>query len=225
MAGAVQLDGARRPRFYMSASGLWVGKRLPKKSRRAELIGSLLGRELGVPVPPVGLCETRPEFVFSAWQDTPSHWARSKADLADNYESLGAALALDALIGNDDRNPRNILLQALERPGKSHMYTLHFIDHEGSLAGDLARLRGLEHEAEPGSLPPDYPTDVAVLGSAMEAAQCATEISETRVSALVAASCGGDPAAIQNKFVEALAERLDDASGIVETYFQKVHAR
>ncbi len=38
-------------------------------------------------------------------------------------------MALDALIGNNDRHLGNILLQALERPDDGNMFSLRFIDH------------------------------------------------------------------------------------------------
>jgi hypothetical protein len=221
----VKLHGACQPKLYLAGGLVWVGKRLAATRRRAEILGSLLGPELGVPVPRVGLCDDMPESVFSEWVETPGHWDLASAGVADNYDALGAGLALDAVIGNADRNPRNILIQPLEKQDKTHMCTLRFIDHEAAEAGDLRRLRGMGTSAHPGRLPGDYPTDFAVERACEAAAALAVEIPESRVRALVAASCGTESPAIQNNFVEALAERLGAAPGIAEAYFRKVVAR
>ncbi len=221
----IRLEGACKPKLYLAGGQLWVGKRLAAARRRAEVLGSLLGPELGVPVPRVGLCDSMPDSVFSEWVATPAHWDLAGAGVADNYEALGAGLALDAVIGNADRNPRNILIQPLEKQDKTHMCTLWFIDHEAAEAGELRRLRGMGNSAHPGELPGDYPTDFAVEQACEAAAARAAEIPESRIRALVAASCGNESPAIQNKFVDALAERLAAAPRIAEAYFRKVAAR
>lgn len=76
----------------------------------AEALGWRLARQLSVPVPPAAIGEPNGELSWlSYFLDGAMGWDETRADRLSNPDDLGAILALDAIILNEDRHAANIL--------------------------------------------------------------------------------------------------------------------
>jgi len=160
------------------------------------------------------------------YKETPEHWSIEVLPAVSDYEALGRMLALDAIIGNQDRNARNILFQPLEEARDGAMYELWCIDHEDALANNPGNLEGLEDRApRPGSLPLDFPLDQAIETGAIGAAQAATRVADSAIRAIAAEACLPGQGSGSNELVDALRVRCDNAEGILVNYFRALRSR
>lgn len=225
---SIALRGATRPTMQVDGDGrLWVAKRLAHERIRGEVVGFLLGRELGVPVPEIALGPPGSGLCLSHYKEAPEHWSIEVLPAVSNYEGLGRMLALDAIIGNQDRNARNILFQPLEDAHySSAAYELWCIDHEDVLANKPASLEGLEDRAPtPGSLPIDFPIDRSIEASASDAAQAAVRVADGAIRAIAADACRPSQGSGSSELADALRVRCGNAAVILVKYFHALRGR
>lgn len=101
-----------------SSSRRWVRKHVEQcgyEAILAEALGWVLGRAIGVPLPDAAVHGAGDDISWlSSWVPDVSHWNPDRVHLITNPESFGRTLALDAIIFNEDRHARNILLQAAD---------------------------------------------------------------------------------------------------------------
>lgn len=224
---SIALRGATRPTVQVGGDGrLWVAKRLMPARIRGEVVGFRLGCELGVPVPEIALGPPGSGLCLSHYKEAPEHWSIEVLPAVSDYEALGRMLALDAIIGNEDRNARNILFQPLEETHDGATYELWCIDHEDVLANNPGRLEGLEERApRPGSLPADFPLDCTIEASASGAAQMAMRIADSAILAIAADACRPSQGSGSSGLADALRVRCDNAEAIVADYLHALRER
>lgn len=117
----------------------------------AELLGGVIGRDMGVPVAEVGLAWLSSGFLASAGptlDHVPPGWAVatrwvevsfSAAGMAQhsivvvNPDSVAGVTVLDTLLGNPDR-ANNVLLESVAGGGR-RSFALRYIDHGWGLGG------------------------------------------------------------------------------------------
>lgn len=115
-----------------------------------ESIAWHLGQRMGVLMPTcaVDTSGASPRWL-SELVDDAQRWSSANAVYASNPESLGAMLALDVLILNEDRHAGNILMQADGSPINLRCWA---IDHDGAMVADPARFESqIEHLPSTGS--------------------------------------------------------------------------
>lgn len=112
----------------------------------AEAIGYELSKLLGIKSPQPALLASNGEYLWmTEYLHGVMHWSPNERHLVENLDSVGAMLALDVVIGNNDRHAGNILLQATGG-GSLVAYS---IDHEDSWAGSPDGIRGQAPNALP----------------------------------------------------------------------------
>jgi hypothetical protein len=206
-----------------SAGKRWVRKREANtgiEELLAEMIGWLLARKLFVPVPEAGVFVAGNDrsWLSAEIQDV-LHWDSSRAPFVTNMAGLGAMMALDTMILNEDRHAGNILLQ----PDLDQLHLKAWaIDHGNALVGwptdYVARRREIP---DPRNLAPGLPMDLVQEG-AMEAAEKATCIVSQDILALVREACTNAAEPKIDETVSVLAERCANARPLVESYLKRI---
>lgn len=114
--GRVRVPHSSDARYCMSPDGRrWVRKRASEtgfEALLAEALGWMLARELAVPVPDGAVTGEGDDLSWLSEQvPAVQHWDASRVHYIHNLEELGRMLTLDAIVFNEDRHARNILLQ------------------------------------------------------------------------------------------------------------------
>ena len=91
----------------------------------AEALGYLIGRRLHVPIPDAAIFGSG---TSAAWLSRAvpfcTHWNPAHAMRVENLDGLGRMMALDVIILNSDRHPRNILLGTESDPLHLHAWAI-----------------------------------------------------------------------------------------------------
>lgn len=212
----------------------------------AEVVGHMLGRALGVPMPKggVGRClvshltqgltsQPPPGEMCPAWCSLDLsiaphhalHWCDVYPDnpmrpTPRNERAWGAVMALDAVIGNPDRHGENALVDALG--------DVYFIDAGASMAGDFCNFTTAPADyAWPMTTGPARPLCVEgrILNAGREAALIACELaqegSERYIRTVAEAACAhldhNEPAMIR-LYAETLRRRLLHSMDLFDDY-------
>lgn len=185
----------------------WVCKREEEtgfQALMAEAICTLLGKAIGAPVPD-GAVYVGPDGQawLSARVEDAAHWAPDQADYLVNLADAGAVLALDAIVLNDDRHSRNILL--VPDPDELHV-RFYGIDAGNARVGFVTDFVGSAPDALPAlqkqarGLPLD-----AMRDGALAAALRAEQIDPDLLREFVLEGCQ----LVQEPTVDALVAALD----------------
>jgi hypothetical protein len=201
----------------------WVRKREANtgvEELLAEMIGWLLARRLFVPVPDAGVFGAVNDLSWlSAEIQDVVHWDPSRAPLVTNLDGLGAMMALDVLILNEDRHAGNILLQPV--PDQLHLKAWA-IDHGAALGGSPTDYTARRKDVpNPHNLARGLPMDLLQEG-AMEAAEKATCLVLQDILALVREACTLAAEQKIDEIVSVLAERCANARALVESYLKRI---
>lgn len=147
------------------------------------------------------------------------HWSSASAQLVDNVGEAGAVHALDAIVFNEARHGRNLLL--VDAPGGR--VRLISIDADEALIGhpDELRARGLV-PPDPRILARGLP---AWREAAMLAAQRAATIPMEDLEGLVLEACGVAREPRVAEVFRALADRCTMASALTSRYVGLVEQR
>ncbi len=150
--GQTQVGHYKPWRVNDSGGAVWYAKVMRPNSIFAEAIWFELGRVVGAAQPDgaVGQVEGKPAWL-SREVPLATHWNEQAPPLVANVAAVGAAVAVDALTGNEDRHNENILLQRLD----SLRYQVYFIDAERIPAGQPAKYAewGGTRPPDPSGLP------------------------------------------------------------------------
>lgn len=218
----MELPGTTKPRVVIDSEGvLWVQKALPAGPFFAELLVGVLGLELRVPIPEMGYATSG----FLSRYHQGGHWETMLEHSIVNIDGIGAALALDAIVGNPDRHAQNILLAPTGKM-RDDDPELHAwcIDHEGCwLANPMVMTSVLTGDPERSILCRRQPSDLPIErleSAALRAATDASKMSDTGVSWLTtdAAQTAGVDASHRDLAHELLRSRCRAAPRIVQQY-------
>jgi hypothetical protein len=211
--------------FKDSLGRPWIRKvNLGWQELLAELIGWLLGKELGVPQPAGAFYKgAGPEMGWlSAEIASPFHWHGSHAHFVQNIDGLGAMLTLDALIHNHDRHAKNILLTST---GEEPDVLAWAIDTGAALVGFPGDFigAGLAIPEKP-NLAPGLPVGLMEVG-AYKAAKKAAELAGSAVLRhYVRQSCMLVGEKESDLLFTALSKRMEQATDLVDRYIKVVGA-
>lgn len=136
--GKVRVPHGADAKYVMDSEGrAWVRKSTITTGFQgllAEAFGHLFAAELGLNIPQAAVQESEP---YRAWLSRViqpvSHWDSDKIPFIENLEEIGRMLALDALLGNQDRHRGNILLQSTGE--ETEKLTIWPIDFGDALVG------------------------------------------------------------------------------------------
>lgn len=184
----------------------------------AEAIGLLLGNRLGVDTPPAAVFR---EGSNVSWMSNiisnVVHWEPAKFASLDNPHSLSAIYVLDAIIKNEDRHARNVLLQELGN-SRCRIWSIDtadaFIGTPSDLVGDCSPPRPSNHLRDP-------PLDAATCADAMQVASAAAALppSALRRDAVTACAISACPD-LEQQLAEVLIARCKDARAILNAYLE-----
>jgi hypothetical protein len=204
----------------------WVRKHVEQcgfEAVLAEAVGWLIARAIGVPVPDAAVSGAEDDLSWlSSWVSDATHWDPARAHLIGNVDEFGRMLALDAILFNEDRHARNMLLQAVDG---THV-KLWAIDCDAALVGwpaDFAK-RAVADVPSTKNLAPGIPADLLAPG-ARAGAMAATALSGAALAAYVAEACDitGDPNG--DVLTKALTARMASAVEVTENYLRALGVR
>lgn len=189
----------------------------------AEAVSYLLGRRLGLPIPSAAVClDDHERSWLSRCIESVKHWDPAKAILTDNISDLGCALTVDAIVYNEDRHLRNLLLEATEM---DEHYKLWIIDFDSALIGyphDFIA-KGLEVPS-PHNLAKGIPIDL-IEEQAISTARKAAELSKDELRHMTAEACWIARDNSSEQLAHALSQRCMAAESILEEYLKRIRSQ
>lgn len=140
--GRVPVPHTNEATYALDAEGRrWIAKReadMGTEALLAEALSWRLARALGVNTPDAAFCDDPAERAWlSRLVPNATHWSAASAGRVENTDAAGAMHALDAIVFNEARHGRNVLLVGPADSGLS----LVAIDADEALVGhpdDLA---------------------------------------------------------------------------------------
>lgn len=122
----------------------WVAKReadMGCEALLAEALTWLIARQVGVRVPDAAFCTDPGERAWlSRRLPNAIHWSAELASQIANREEAGAIIALDAVVFNEARHGRNLLVTG---SGKENLATIWAIDADEAMVGHVAEFEEL----------------------------------------------------------------------------------
>lgn len=215
------LSGASHPRVLRDSNGRdWVAK--TKAGMRgqflAEVISSLLGRQLGISSPDFAYC-IEPHAWLLEWIDSASPWWEVWNSSVSNEAAIGAMLALDALMLNSDRSEENILLI----PNGDKTWRLMAIDSGGHVAGDTSEFaRRRDEICKVGVFPAGLPV---VREHAMNCAMSAEKLDGLVLAALAAQACEVAHCGDSGLLLQTIQHRCRNAMKLVGDFISVLEGR
>jgi hypothetical protein len=133
VGGLVPVDNSSDAAYASDADGRqWVRKAIQGNELLAEAVGWLLSKSLDVPVPDAAIVGTGLETAWlSQHISSTTHWSPKHAQRMSDPDRLGAIIALDAILGNFDRNAGNLLFRSTD----SDLVDVFSIDLAGCWSG------------------------------------------------------------------------------------------
>lgn len=189
----VPVENGAFARYVMDDQGRrWVRKREEDTGFQpllAEAISTLLGRHIGAPVPDGAVyVGTGGQAWLSALVENAGHWSSTRRDNIVNLSEVGALITLDALVLNDDRHARNILV--VPDPDEAHLRVVG-IDCGNALVGLPSDFVEWPPDGPPrvGNQARGLPLDAVVEG-AVAAATVAAGLDPALIREFVVEGCG-----------------------------------
>lgn len=187
----------------------------------AEALWWLLASSFDIPTPQAAYhCDSNDDGWLSRRIEEVVHWRPSRASYLINVDGLGGVLALDAITGNGDRPPRNLLLETIS---ESRMCAWA-IDAANAAIGRASEIESL------GLDPPDphpetrgIPIDLVTPG-ALATAHALTCASSAILSEVVDEACnlGRADLSERTRLLDALRARCAVAPQITKGYLTKL---
>ena len=204
----------------------WIAKReadMGCEALLAEALSWLLARRLGVRVPDAAFCDDPQERAWlSRRVQDAGHWSAAAAHRVANVAEAGAIVALDAIVFNEARHGRNLLLTG---EGANSPVIVWAID------ADEARVGHVEDFGKLGGAVPDPRIHAAGFpaarwrAEALLAAQIAVRLSPRDLGEMVGASCALAREPHVEELVTALADRCATALSLTNEYVLRLEAR
>jgi len=200
----------------------WVRKMVTANDFMGECVSYMLCRLVRVSVPRAAYLQEHDgdePMWLSAVVDSVVHWNHRRAQVLRDPSELGGILAIDALVGNFDRNHKNILLRP--DPDATCM-RVYGIDFANSWVGSP---RGF---ADLGLNVPDVTNHVrgipieAVSPGAQKIAAKLNKIDEDELAAIVEDSCSVACEPESDLLLSALRDRCAHAQQIVGLHLESV---
>lgn len=217
VGGPVLAENSSDATYASDASGKrWVRKPLDWNLFLAESISWSLGRMLGVPIPDAAYHKDVSGELCWLLEFQPHclHWDASRYLQILNLEDLGKMIALDALVGNTDRNHRNILLQRTIQG-----FRCWIIDHERTRIGTPADIRSLGLEV---LSPWPYHARGLPLSllehSALTTATLAQHLRQDDIQKMIVSHCSVVNEPDHGTMIQSLLRRLNHAPDLVAQY-------
>lgn len=223
----VPIENGSEARWAIDSTGRqWVRKREADTGFQpllAEAISYLLARRLGVRQPEgaVYADESGLSWMSERIVAAGEHWEPDMRDLIANPAELAAMFVLDALIVNEDRHRRNLLVQPV---GDETRLRLWAIDSGNALIGQIDDFiaRGVE-PPNPSNHARGLPVG-ALRDAALAVAAVAHQLDESDVRAYVKEGCRLVKEARGLDLANALFARCREAPTIVTGYLDLVGA-
>lgn len=212
--------GSRQLRAPVGAEeGIGHGSGGPPRRSRILLLGELLA----VPQPrgAVYLDGTEWSWMSERIEAAGEHWDPDMRDLVVNLDELGRVLALDALVFNEDRHRRNLLVQPVDDEGHLRVWAIDAGNAEIGYPDDF--LQRTRTAPSPRNHARGLPIG-RLAASALAAADVATNIPEQRLVALVAETCELGRENRTEKLNYAVLVRCRRAPEIVASYLDALGA-
>ena len=209
-----------------AAGNEWIAKReadMGCEALLAEAITWLLARRLGVRVPDAAFCDDPGERAWlSRRVPDAGHWTSSAALRVANVAEAAAIIALDAIVFNEARHGRNLLLTG-ERPDSPVIVW--------AIDADEARIGHVEDFRRLGAAVPDprihaggFPA-ARWRAEALVAAQVAVGLPRDELVEMVRVSCALAREPRAGELVGALADRCAKALSLTSEYLLRLEAR
>jgi len=219
----VDVDHSSEAFFAIDGDGRkWVRKKMLHTGWQpilAESLGWLVARELGVRAPTGAICGSGDELSWlSAFVPNALHWQRNSVHFVKNLDEFGAMLALDALLYNDDRHAKNILLVPDESEEDLVAWAIDvgnaWVGHPQDFVG-----LGLKVPEKPNTAR-GLPLELMKVG-ALRAAQQATKLAgSTKLERYIREACQIVGEGTAPLLLEALSRRMERAGDLVEEYLK-----
>ena len=189
----------------------------------AEAASYLLGLELKVRQPHAAVFHDDDGWSWMSERVVAAgeHWSADMRDLIDNPEELGRMLALDALIFNEDRHRRNILVEPVNDEAHLRLWAIDAGTAEIGWPNDFIQ-RGLA-SPNPHNHARGLPID-ALRPAALAAAQVAAQLPDNRLHAIIAEACGLAREPAVDALAAALTMRCRHAPTLISGYLDALGA-
>ncbi|MDX9722259.1 MAG: hypothetical protein RBU37_16065 [Myxococcota bacterium] len=213
-------NGANATWAFDNENRYWVRKRIVNtgvESLFAECVGWLFGDTLGLRQPRAALFEAEDGWSWlSERVPNATHWSSELRDRIANLDEVGAMLALDAILLNEDRHAANILVQ----PSVGDQVLLWAIDCGNALVSypddftDTQRPSVRNHAR-------GLPVPALRLG-ALRAAELASRLERAKLEAFIdeAVAVAEEPRG--HEILELLCERCQSAVAIVNDHLDNL---
>lgn len=219
----VPVENGSEARWARDATGRqWVRKREADTGFQpllAEAASFILGQHLGVPQPWGAVFHDGAEWSWMSERIAAAgeHWEPDMRDLVANIDELGRVLALDAIVFNEDRHRRNLLVEAIGDEAHLKVWAIDAGKAEIGWPGDFIG-RGLAAPS-PHNHARGLPVG-ALVEPALAAAAVAAALPEGTLHTLVLEACdlAREPAA--PALGDALVTRCRRAPEIVARYLE-----
>lgn len=219
----VPVENGSEARWARDASGRqWVRKREADTGFQpllAEAACFLLGEHLGVPQPRGAVFHDGVEWSWMSERIVAAgeHWEPDMRDLIANLDELGRILTLDAIVFNEDRHRRNLLVEPVADEAHLKVWAIDAGKAEIGWPEDFAA-RGVAAPS-PRNHARGLPVG-AMVESALAAATLATTLPEDALRGLVGEACGLAREPAVAVVGDALVARCRRAPEIVARYLE-----
>lgn len=196
----------------------WVLKcKMEKREILAESLGWLLSNRLKVPTPYGAVVTQNGKYVWLSKQiDHTDFWDSSKMSAIHNISQIGSMLAIDAIVYNEDRHHRNILLEPDPDEYKVKVWSIDLAKAEIGRPDAIDRIGlGLPNAAY---VARGIPIDDIVRQCAMETATIATQMDDSELRAFILEACGIAGETKVDLLFSALSKRCANAPMLVDKY-------
>lgn len=223
----VPMPNSSEATYGRSGDGrLWIRKVVTATDILSEAIGYLLCHELDLPAPSCAYYrasdddDDEPEWL-SGYVAAAVHWTPDRPQALANPGDLGGILAVDAVIGNFDRNPKNLLLVG----NSADSLQIHAIDFANSWVGTPRDFAARQLTTPPiDNLVVGVPVDM-IQDGALASASAMSKIDETVIRAIVDSGCDIARERERDTLTAALLARCAAAERVVNDYLQTIRRR
>lgn len=213
--------------YALDAEGKeWIAKReadMGCESLLAEALGWLLARRLGVRIPDAAFCDDPGERAWlSRRVPDAGHWTAAAARKLANPQEAAAIITLDAILFNEARHGRNLLLTGM---GPDSRLSLWAIDADEALVGHVGEYKALDGAVpDPRIHAAGFPA-ARLREDALAAARLATTIARAELGAMVDAACDVARELRSTELLHALAHRCTHAAELTSEYLHRLEQR
>jgi hypothetical protein len=225
-SGVVPIANSSHAEYVTDSSGQqWIRKHIDSNEFLAEATSFLLCVEIGAPVPHGAYFRdsdrAEPKWLSKKIPDVVQ-WSKGRAQCLVNPADLGTILAVDAIVGNWDRNQRNLLLQPEPTADRLRVYGIDFAD---STIGHPKDFREMGLQPPPiDALVRGIPVDM-IRGGAMKSASKLQKVADSVLRRIVLGSCAIVAQRDSDIIAEALVSRCADATSVVREHLARIEKR